>query len=331
MLSVAMLSKWHVHATDYAKEITDHPDLKIKIVWDEVPERGIEWASELGVPFEKDLDKILADSSIDAVVINTPTNLHKQVMVKSAKAKKHIFSEKVVAFTTEDCDEIFRAVDESDVHFMVSLKRLTDDYYIYAQEALDKGLLGKLNLVRCRLAHGGALPKEGKPYGKLPKHFFDPKQSGGGALIDLGAHPIYLTNRLAGKPKGVYARLDSTLGHTVDDNSVAVVDYSSGVLGIIEAGFVSNDSFLLELHGTEGIIMIEKGQVRIKSIYINDNQWTQPKDLPIKLPSTLDQWVKQIVEGYRPSITRDDMWRLTQINQAATLSHLKGRRIDLPI
>ncbi|TDL73613.1 Gfo/Idh/MocA family oxidoreductase [Rhodococcus qingshengii] len=329
MIRVAMLSKWHVHASDYAREAIAHPDIEIKVVWDEEPERGRQWASELGVPFEEDLNTVLSNPAIDAVIIDTPTNMHKQVMLEAAKHKKHIFSEKVLAFTTKDCDEVFSAVDENEVHLMLSLKRLTDDYYLFAEEALNKGLLGKLNLVRCRLAHTGALPLEGKPFGKLPPYFFDPELCGGGALMDLGAHPIYLTNRLAGEPRGVYARLEANLGHKVDDNSAVLVDYSSGVLGIMEAGFGSNDSFRLELHGTDGQIIIEKGSLKIKSIHINDNQWTTPTELPAKLPSAIEQWVKQISEGIEPTITREDMWRLTQINEAALVSQSEGRRVVL--
>ncbi|MBY0145032.1 Gfo/Idh/MocA family protein [Neobacillus niacini] len=329
MIKVAMLSRWHVHANDYAREALANPDIEIAVVWDEEPERGRQWASELGVPFEENLSAVLSNPDIDGVIIDTPTFMHKQVMLEAAKHKKHIFSEKVLAFTTNDCDEIFSAVDENGVHLMLSLKRLNDDYYLYAEKAVKEGLLGRINSVRCRLAHGMGLPLEGKPYGKLPPYFFDPKVCGGGALMDLGAHPIYLTNRLAGKPKGVYARLESTLGHEVDDNSAVLVDYSSGVLGIIEAGFSSNDSFRLELHGTDGQIIIEKGGLKIKSIHVNDGQWFTPSELPAKLPSAMEQWVKQIQVASEPSITREDMWRLTQINEAALVSHAEGRRVEL--
>jgi scyllo-inositol 2-dehydrogenase (NAD+) len=329
MIKVAMLSRWHVHANDYAREALANPDIEIAMVWDEEPERGRQWASELGVTFEENLSTVLSNPDIDGVIIDTPTFMHKQVMLEAAKHKKHIFSEKVLAFTTDECEEIFSAVDENGVHLMLSLKRLNDDYYLYAEKAVKEGLLGRVNSIRCRLAHGMGLPLEGKPYGKLPPYFFNPKICGGGALMDLGAHPIYLTNRLAGEPKGVYARLESTLGHRVDDNSAVLVDYSSGVLGIIEAGFSSNDSFRLELHGTDGQIIIEKGGLKIKSIHRNDGQWTTPSELPAKLPSAMEQWVKQIQDGNVPSITREDMWRLTQINEAALVSHTEGRRVEL--
>ena len=52
MFRVAMLSKWHVHAEGYAREINAHPDACVCCVWDEDPERGAAWAEKLNVPFE---------------------------------------------------------------------------------------------------------------------------------------------------------------------------------------------------------------------------------------------------------------------------------------
>jgi predicted dehydrogenase len=329
MLSVALLSKWHVHARDYAREARAHPEIEIRLVWDEVPERGRAWAEELGVAFEPRLERVLADPGIDGVIIASPTHMHKEIMLQAAAHGKHIFSEKVLAFTTEDCEEIFRVADERHIHIMLALKRLCDPYYLYAQHALDRGLLGKLNLIRCRLAHGGGIPREDRPYGELPPHFYDPEQAGGGALIDLGAHPIYLVNRLAGPAAGLYARLNRSIRTEVDDNSAVLLDYASGALGIIEAGFVSHNAFLLELHGTEGILLIEKGGIRIRSRHLNGDEWVVPDELPEPLPSPMAQWVNWILRGDSPSITREDMWRLTQINQAAIRSQLEGRRVQL--
>ena len=240
MINVALLSKWHVHAEGYAHQASKIPNLSIKVVWDENPERGSEWAQKLGVPFEQDLDTVLSNPEIDAVIVDTPTNLHKDVIIQAAKYKKHIFSEKVLAFTVEDCEEIFSEIESAGVHFMLSLPQLTSGKYLYAQDVLDRGLIGKLTRIRCRDAHNGAVPFEGHPHGWLPNDFFDKAQTGGGALIDLGAHPIYLTNRLAGPAKSLSACLQSTYGTEVEDNAVVLVEYESGTIGTIETGFVSN-------------------------------------------------------------------------------------------
>src|SRR5690242_12270573 len=76
MIRVAMLSFWHVHARDYLKQALEHPDTEIVAVWDEDPERGRAQAASLGVRFYEKLDELLAQPDIDAVIVDTPTNLH---------------------------------------------------------------------------------------------------------------------------------------------------------------------------------------------------------------------------------------------------------------
>ncbi|MEH7095782.1 Gfo/Idh/MocA family protein [Neobacillus vireti] len=328
MINVALLSKWHVHADDYARQANANKHLQIKVVWDENIERGIEWAQKLAVPFEQDLMKVLTDPEIDAVIVDTPTNLHKEIIMLAAANRKHIFTEKVLAFTVGECEEIYGAAEKNNVRLMVSLPRLTENYYLYAQQVLDGGLLGKLTTVRCRLAHNGAVPTEGNPNGWLPKHFFNKEECGGGALIDLGAHPIYLTNRLGGPVRAVSARLQQQAGFDVDDNAALIVEYENGALGIIETGFLSGGSpFQLELYGTEGTLLIEDSKIRIKSKKLNEG-WHTPETLPDQLPLPMEQWVNSIIGEKVPTITETDVQGLTLINQAALRSYVQGRRVE---
>ncbi|MFZ0368616.1 MAG: Gfo/Idh/MocA family oxidoreductase [Halobacillus sp.] len=329
MLRVALLSKWHVHAVDYAAQAQENPNIIISSVWDEDPVRGKEWAEELEVPFVQDLTTLLSDESIDAVIIASPTNQHKNLILAAAKRGKHIFTEKVLAFTIADCEQIFAAVDAAGVELMVSLPRLADDYFIYAEQAVNQGLLGQLTMVRCRAAHNGAVPTETSPTGWLPETFFNLAQCGGGAMIDLGAHPIYLANRLLGTPSAVTGRLQQLTERGVDDQSVAVVEYSNQAMAVLETSFVSSKSpFQLELYGTEGTLMIENKEIRIKSTKLDTEEWTKPAKVPA-LPLPMHQWAAAIEENTAPSITRTDAWNLTLINQGAALSQKRNRRVDL--
>ena len=183
MIRIAMLSYWHVHAWDYTKDVQNNPNSEVVAVWDEIPARGQEAAAKLGVPFFADLDELLARTDIDAVVVDTPTNIHREVMVKAARAGKHIFTEKVIAPTTKEVSEIIAAVREAGVKLTVSLPRLNDRYTLAAQEVLSQGLLGELTQARVRLSHNGAIANW------LPEHFYNLEQCGGGALIDLGPPP----------------------------------------------------------------------------------------------------------------------------------------------
>ena len=112
-MNVALISKWHVHAVDYAREAQENESISIKQVWDEDTLRGKQWAQELGVSFEADLEAVLSNPEIDGIIVTTPTNLHKEVIIAAANHGKHIFTEKVLAFSVEDCEEIFSAVEKN--------------------------------------------------------------------------------------------------------------------------------------------------------------------------------------------------------------------------
>src|SRR5207248_6903526 len=84
---------------------------EIVAVWDETPERGRAQAKALNVPFYEKLDDILGRPDIDGVIVDTPTNLHHDVMIAAAQAGKHIFTEKVIAPTLREVNEILASVE----------------------------------------------------------------------------------------------------------------------------------------------------------------------------------------------------------------------------
>lgn len=304
----------------------EHPEIAIRKVWDEDPLRGKAWSKELGVPFESGLENIWSDPEIDAVIVTSSTAMHKDLMMAAAKHGKHIFAEKVLAPNLKDCAEIFSAVESNGVHLMVSLPRLRESFYLYAQDVVDRGVLGQITLVRCRVAHDGSIASQAHPKGWLPERFYNPDEAGGGALIDLGAHPIYLTNRLAGPADRVSASLTSFCGRPVDDHAVVTVNYKNGATGLIETSFVSGtDLFLLEIHGTEGVLMVEN--YHHLKMSLKNGEWTIPEKLPAPLPTPMEQWIDAIQKGKKPTITKEDALRLTEINEKAALSHALGKPV----
>src|SRR5690349_21239189 len=302
MIRLAVLSYWHVHANDYSKQAAEHPDTEIVAVWDDQPERGRAAAQRWGGQYEADLPALLARDDIDGVIVVTPTNQHRDVMTAAAKAGKHIFTEKVLASTLKEANQILTAVEQAGVKLTVSLPRLNAGYTQAIQAILAAGQLGDLTEVRTRLSHNGAIRTAENPSGWLPEHFYDLEQAAGGAMIDLGCHPMYLARLFLGLPESVSARYGYVTGRAVEDNAVAVLSYPSGALGIVEAGFVNRFSpFTIELHGTEGSLLYVTPasvlQLRSARAPGADQQWLSSADLPADRPSAFHQWVAHIQQG----------------------------------
>lgn len=325
MIRIGMLSYWHVHAEDYTKQVLSHPNTEIAAIWDELPDRGAEKAAKYGVPFIANLDELLARDDIDAVVVDAPTNMHRDVMVKAALAGKHILAEKVVAPTVSEASEIAAAVRDAGVKLAVSLPRLYEDYTQSILEVIASGKLGQLTLARVRLSHNGSTANW------LPAHFYSKEQCGGGALIDLGCHPVYLVRKFLGLPESVSATFGFVSGREVEDNAVAVFSYPNGAVGIAEAGFVNSHSpFSIELHGTDGTLLygFPEEKILVRSNQDTEKAWTE---VPVgdRLPFAFEQWVGHIESGTEATENIAFALDLTRLMEAANRSAAEGKSVRL--
>ncbi|WP_028544449.1 Gfo/Idh/MocA family protein [Paenibacillus taiwanensis] len=325
-LRIGKISYWHVHAWDYTKQSEAHPDTDITAVWDEDQERGRKAAEQLGVPFYDSLADLLA-SDIDAVIVDAPTKMHRDVIIQAARAGKHIFTEKVLAPTLQEALEIVKAVEEYGVKLTVSLPRLNDGYTLTIQRVLNQGLLGKVTQVRVRLSHNGALA------GWLPEHFYSLEDCLGGALIDLGCHPMYLTRLFLGEePTDVTAQYGYVTGKAVEDNAVSILSTWSGAVGIVEAGFVNACSpFTIEVHGTEGSLLYGTPEAKLLLCTTRQEEGQAWEELPL-LPdreSAFEQWVSHIQHNTTADENIGIALELTKLMEASNRSVTEQRLIRL--
>jgi 1,5-anhydro-D-fructose reductase (1,5-anhydro-D-mannitol-forming) len=330
MIRVGMLSYWHVHAWEYTGYANEHADSTVAAVWDELPDRGRAAAEKLGVPFYTDLGELLARGDIQGVVVDTPTNMHRDVMVAAAKAGKHIFTEKVVAATVAEANEIMDAINAADVKLTVSLPRLNAGYTQAISKLLAEGAVGAVTQVRVRLSHNGALPNERSKDGWLPPHFYSKEQCLGGALIDLGCHPMYLTRLFLGAmPTSLHATYGYVTGREVEDNAVATLVTSTGAIGIVEAGFVNpNSPFAIEVHGTGGTLMYGTPDAKLLVQRAGEKTWTEVA-LPADLPNAYTQWVGHIKNNTVATQNIQVALDLTTLMDAANRSAASGKSISI--
>ena len=327
-IRIGKISLWHVHAWDYIKQVQEHEGTVMAAVWDEDPERGQEAADRLNVPFYASLADMLAQDDIDAVIVDAPTRLHEEVITAAAKAGKHIFTEKVIAATQAESNAILKEVQENRVKMTVSLPRLYAGYTATIQDILQQGLLGQVTYVRARLSHDGAITDW------LPQHFYSLQDCQGGALIDLGCHPMYLTRLfLSQEVIDVNANFGYITGKEVEDNAVATLSTASGAIGVVEAGFVNSHSpFAIEVHGTEGSLLYgtpePKLLIRTKAAEGRYADWTE---IPVaeNIESAFNQWVSHIQHDTEDSVNINMAMELTRLMEAANRSAKEGRRIAL--
>ena len=264
------------------------------------------------------MDAVLSRPDIDAVVVNATTAQHTDILSAAATQGKHIFTEKALTITTDEADKVIEAVKNSDIKFMISLPRRTFPEVLFLKQALDAGWLGRVTLMRARLAHDGALRRRFDD----PNYawFGNEEQAGGGALFDLGCHTVDVMRWFLGEPASVIAKIHNFSGaYDIDDQAAVVVTFKNGALGILDTSWVQKAGPTpIEIYGTEGYAGYGgRGEpVKLASNLVQPEgiQGTIiPSQLPQSPPSPMTQWISAILNDTPMTITIDDGRNLTQL------------------
>ena len=160
--------------------------------------------TNLGTELQSDLDgfhlytnddEMLQKEEFDTVDICLPTYLHKDYAIKMMRAGKHVQSEKPMALSVDDCEEMIRVSKETGKKLMIGQCLRFDSAYLYLKKCIDEKCFGSLRrLVMDRLS---ALPRWG-----FEGWFHDVKRSGG-VPLDLHIHDIDMARFLLGEPTAV--------------------------------------------------------------------------------------------------------------------------------
>ncbi|SDO44597.1 Gfo/Idh/MocA family protein [Alkalicoccus daliensis] len=251
---LALLGGWHVHTEGFIEKLDAFSKDKVewKAVWDHDQARGERFAEKLQVPFVPKLEDILEDTSVDAVMIEAETNLHHELITMAARAGKHIFTDKLLAPTMEEAEDIRWTVRKEGVKFVISHESLTIRAYQYAKEEVEKGNLGELVSIYFRRSHGLAKTDV------LPASWYEPETAGGGALMDLGVHGLSLLAYIGSAPETISAVTRYISGKQVEDSaSIQVTFQDKQTIGQAHTNLVTAPlDNLLEITGTEGSLLI---------------------------------------------------------------------------
>ena len=312
MKNFGMLGKWHVHAEEYANRLNALPGCAVTRVWDADPEKAEAWANSLKAKAST-LEEILTDPTIEGVCICTATNQHPEILQKAIESGKAVFTEKVLTLKTQEAEKIREAVKAYHTRFAISFPHYSEPATQFSVGAAKSGKLGKINYARVRKAHNGATGDW------LPPHFYDPVACGGGAMIDLGAHPMYLLCELMnGLPDQVQSSFTHVTGKPVEDNAVSLLTFADGAIGVSETGFLSvHYPFTIEIGGTEGALLQRDEKVSWCAPETG-NQWVEVQNLPEAKKQPVELWaLAESPEEIDPLFGIDAAVRLTRVMEMA--------------
>jgi len=260
--------------TRHLAVIDAEPNAELAAICD-IDTKKIQHFSKLynNVPSFSDYKEMLKKIETDVVNICTPHNLHTEMAVEAARAKKNILVEKPMALSTTECERMINAAKKNGVKLMVVKQNRHNVPIKLVKEIIDENKLGKLFMVKCDVLWN----RHQEYYNN--SDWRGRKSSEGGALYTQVSHFIDLLLWWFGDLKNAKTIIN-TKNHDIEieDCGVSLLEFKNGVLGELTwTTCVYNKNY-------EGSITIigEYGTIKVGGQYLNKIDYWDVQSHPLQ-------------------------------------------------
>jgi predicted dehydrogenase len=288
----------------HAAAVRALPDAELTAVCDVSAERARGFAERYGARSFTDVDALLREGQVEAILIGTPHPLHAAPAIRAAEAGVHVLVEKPMAATLADCDAMLATAERAGVLLSVISQRRFYEPVRRMKEAIDAGKIGQPALGVFTMyswrepAYYQSDPWRGK---------WDTE--GGGVLVNQSPHQLDLLRWFMGpvaEVSGYWANVNHP-GVDVDDTAVAVLRFQNGGLGAIVTSVAQKPGIYtkVHVHGTSGAsvgVETDRGATFIAGM------------TPITEPPLNDVWTISGEEHLLPAFQAEDRARFAQID-----------------
>lgn len=320
------------HAENIAFRV---PNVELKavcsIIESEVNDVQKSWGIEKGYT---DFNEMLKNKELDAIFIASTSGEHCKQIEAALDAGFHVFSEKPLGISMEECLKAEKAVERHpDKVFMLGFMRRYDQSYLYAKKQIEEGAIGNPFFIRC--------------YGIDPEIAIEGAikfaATSGGIFLDLAIHDIDLARWFLGsEARNIYAIGGSYVHKEFTqfgdaDNAAAIVQFKNDTMGFFYAGRTCAHGYHIETEivGTKGSLRI--GTVPEKNLVtvFNDTGAVQEcvsgflERFEYAYLNETQEFVNCIVENRKPDVSVYDGTKATKTAYAATQSFKENKLVIL--
>jgi scyllo-inositol 2-dehydrogenase (NAD+) len=250
-------------------------------------------AERVGATPFRTLGEALDAAGIDAVVIAAPTFTHRELAVQAAQRGKHVFCEKPMALSVEECDAMIGAAEEAGAVLQIGFMRRFQPEFVEARRRIEAGDVGEPMVIKS-LTRGPGLP---------PPWAWDLERSNG-MLAEVNSHDFDCVRWLTGSEiERVYTETANHKGAArgVDapdfyDNAVVALRLASGAIGTIDGTCPADYGYdaRVEVVCSEGLLVV--GDLRGQAI-------VEVRDRDVGTVSPLHRtWPDRFRDAYRAEI-----------------------------
>lgn len=295
MATFALIGAAHIHTPGFVKTMAQRDDVTVKYVWDHDADRAAKNVALLPGSTAADLDTILNDSTVEAVVVCSETIRHEELVPAICKKKKHLFVEKPLGIGYADSKKMLTAIEKAGVTFHTGFNRRRDPAHQFIKEQIKLGHFGKITHAAHSNCHSGTI---GRWFDTDWRWMADPERAGVGAFGDLGGHSLDVLINWLGEVETCTADLSIVLGNygSCDETGHGMLKFTSGATANLFAGWASYANPVeFEVSGTEGHAWKIAGQLFFNSKHVEGADGKQPwTELPAPLPDPLSVFLDAI-------------------------------------
>jgi len=237
------------------------PDAELVAVCDIVKKKAQNYSEKYNIPFYVDYHEMLHKEKIDVVNILTESGNHAKHTLEVLDYSKHVIVEKPMALKITDADAMILKAKQKNVKLFVVKQNRYNYPVLKLREAIEEGRFGKLVLGTVRVR-----------WCREQKYYDEASWRGtwamdGGVFTNQASHHIDLLEWMMGDVESVSAKSATRLVNIeTEDTGVAILRFTNGSLGIIEATTATRPK---DLEGSISIIG-EKGSVEIAGFAVNE-------------------------------------------------------------
>jgi len=344
----------HLHAA----ALQNIQESDFNAVWSRTHSRAEEFAAKYKVKAYHDVEEMISDAGIEAVLICTAHPFHAEPAIKAMALGAHVLVEKPLASSLQDCDAMLETARKSKVKFnMISQRR----FYKPCQRirsAIDQGKIGKPILGTTTV------------YGWRDKDYYDSdpwrgswQDEGGGVMVNQASHQLDLLQWYMGEIDELYGYWDN-FNHPyieVEDTALAVIRFKNGALGNIILSNSQNPALYgkVSIHGSNGAsigVQTEGGQMAIAGVPtistppLNDiwtiageennlDKWEKEDSAFFKnidpmqyyIQLQIQDFIQAIIEDREAKVTAEEGRKTVEIFSAIYRSQRDGKAIKFPL
>jgi predicted dehydrogenase len=237
----------------HAPFIQNHPGFELSAIVERHNNESKERYSESKL--YRSVEDLCADSSLQLIIVNTPTHLHFEHVKKALLAGKHVVVEKPFSVTVKEAEELTALAKKQNVQISVYQNRRYDGDFRAVKKVLDEKLLGDLREVeirydRYRPGYSGKPHKEGE----LP---------GAGLIYDLSPHLVDQALQLFGWPKALFADVWKMRNDVQAKDYFEILFYYEKMRVRLKATCICRESTGgYQLHGMKGSFLQQRSDMQ---------------------------------------------------------------------